>query len=53
MLQTSLLLLILAIIAGILGFTKVARTSTAAARVLLAAAIALAIAAAITYWWQV
>ena len=53
MLTTSLILLLLAIIAGILGFTKVARTSTTAARVLFTFAIVLAIAAVITYWFQV
>lgn len=53
MLQTSLILLIIAIIAALLGFSKVAQTSATAARILLAAAIALAIAAGITYWWQI
>ncbi len=52
MLQTSLILLILAIIAALLGFSKVARTSTAAARILFAAAIILAIAATVAYVWQ-
>jgi len=52
MLRTSLILLLLAIVASLLGFSKLARTSTHLARLLFFIAICLAIAASVAYWYQ-